>query len=95
MMVALAIRCESVMDDTSFGDRTGQWFWGMISSLGLGSMNDSRFDIDYVEDCVTRFLERDYEPDGRGGLFTIRHCDRDMRDVEIWTQLWLYIDSTH
>lgn len=95
MMVALTIRCESIMDDTSYGDRTDQWFWGMISSLGLGSMNDSRFDLDYVEDCVIRFLERDYEPDGRGGLFTIRHCDRDLRDVEIWTQLCLYLDSIH
>ena len=94
MMVALAIRCEEdTMDDPHIGDRTGQWFWGMIVNLGLGSMMDDRFDRRYVDEVVTRFLNRDYEPDGRGGLFTVRHCDRDLRDVEIWYQLCWYLDN--
>lgn len=94
MMIALAIRCEeNIMDDPNIGNRTGQWFWGMIVNLGLGSMMDSRFDRQFVDDAVARFLNREYEPDGRGGLFTIRHCDRDLRDVEIWYQLCWYLDS--
>ena len=94
MMLALAIRCEeSWMDDPNIGDRTGQWFWGMVRSLGLGSMTDDRFDIRYAEDVIARFLDREYEPDGRGGLFTIKDCDRDLRDVEIWYQLCWYLDS--
>jgi hypothetical protein len=45
MMVALAIRMEeSIMDDPEIGDRTGQWFWGMVVNLGLGSMTDGRYD---------------------------------------------------
>lgn len=94
MMVALAIRCEEdIMDDPNIGDRTRQWFWGMIVNLGLGSMLDAEFDESFVEETVTRFLNRDYEPSGRGGLFTVRHCDRDLRDVEIWYQLCWYLDS--
>lgn len=94
MMVALAIRCEeSIMDDPGRGDRTGQWFWGMVSNLGLGSMIDSRFDRQYVEEVVDRFLNRDYEPNGKGGLFTVRHCNRDLRTVEIWYQLCWYLDN--
>ena len=93
MMVALAIRCEETMDDPGIGDRTGQWFWGMIVSLGLGAMLDSRYDVDEVDDIIDRFLERDYEPDGVGGLFTIENCHRDLRDVEIWNQMWWYIGS--
>ena len=94
MMVALSIRCEeNIMDDPTIGDRTGQWFWSMITNLGLGSMTDDHFDIEYVEEVIERFLNRDYEPDGRGGLFTIRHCDQDVRDVEIWIQLLWYLDS--
>lgn len=94
MMVALAITCEeSIMDDPRIGDRTGQWFWGMIVNLGLGSMSDSRFDIAYVADTVERFLDREYEPDGKGGLFTIRDCKHDLRTVEIWYQLCWYLDS--
>lgn len=94
MMLALAIRCEeNIMDDPLIGDRTGQWFWEMIVSLGLGSMDDARFDIRYVDEAVTRFLNRDYAPDGRGGLFTIKRCREDLRRVEIWYQLCWYLDS--
>ena len=94
MILALAIRCEeTIMDDPEKGDRTGQWFWGMINNLGLGAMIDEKFDKNYVKEIVDRFLNRDYEPDGRGGLFTIRHCEDDLRNVEIWNQLCWYLDS--
>lgn len=94
MMVALAIRCEeTIMDDPLYGDRTGQWFWGMINNLGLGSMIDARFEEEYVRDVIKRFLNRDYEPDGTGGLFTIKRCEYDLRTVEIWCQLCWYLDT--
>lgn len=93
MMVALAIRCEDNMDDPRVGDRTGQWFWGMIVNLGLGSMTDNHFDKHRVRDVLQRFLEREYEPDGRGGLFTIKNCKYDLRDIEIWYQLSWYLGS--
>lgn len=94
MMIALAIRCEEhIMEDADIGDRTGQWFWNMITSLGLGSMTDFRFDLDYVEEVVDRFLNRDYERNGKGSLFTIEHTNRDMRSVEIWYQMCMYLDA--
>lgn len=94
MMIALSIRCEeSIMDDISVGDRTGQWFWGMIVNLGLGSMTDNRFDKAYCEEVISRFLNHEYEPDGKGGLFTVRDRDCDMRKIEIWYQLCYYLDT--
>ena len=93
MMVALIFKCEEFMDDPNIGDRTTQWFWHMIVSLGLGPMNDSSFDKREVEESVNRFLDHDYEPDGSGGLFTITNCDRDLRNVEIWHQMCWYLDK--
>ena len=94
MMVALALRCEeTIMDDPTLGNRTGQWFWGMIASLGLGSMSDDKYDKAYVNAIISRFLSRDYEPNGKGGLFTVKNCEQDMRDIEIWHQLCLYLNS--
>lgn len=93
MMIALAIRCEETMDDPSIGDRTSQWFWRMVVNLGLGSMYDRHFDMHYVDDVIDKFLNRDYEPDGKGGLFRVRNCEYDMRNVEIWSQLCYYLDS--
>ena len=56
-------------------------------------MTDDVFNRQYVEAAVTGLLNREYEPDGKGGLFTIKDCDRDLRTVEIWYQLCWYLDE--
>jgi len=94
MMIALSIRCEEhIMCDPDIGDRTGAWFWGMVESLGLTDMDDANFDRDFVEDTLARFMERDYRRDGKGGLFTVKNCRRDMRSAEIWYQMCWYLDE--
>lgn len=94
MMIALAIRMEEdIMDDPLMGDRTAQWFWKMIVSLGLNGMTDLYFNRAEAENIIGRFLTRNYSPNGKGGLFTIRNCNIDLREVEIWIQMCWYIDS--
>ena len=94
MMVALAQRCEtSIMHDEQFGNRTSMWFWGMIDSLGLSDQDDANFDPVIVDDILDRFMARDYEPNGDGGLFTIPNCDKDLRRVEIWYQMCWYLNT--
>lgn len=94
MMIALAIRCEErIMADPEKGDRTAQWFWEMISSLGLSSMTDYNFDQNFVDNIIWKFLNRKYMANGKGSLFTIRGWNRDARDAEIWHQLMAYLNS--
>lgn len=94
MLVALAIRCEKdIMDDFDMGDRTSQWFWQMIVNMGIGSMDDDRYDEKVVKKAVDTFLDRQYEPDGTGGLFTVKNCEYDLRTVEIWNQMLWYLDN--
>lgn len=94
MMVALALRCEdTIMTDEEYGDRTGLWFWNMIVSLGLGTMSDSRFDAKYVNVVLRRFMDRQYNRNGEGGLFTIDGLKKDMRNAEIWYQMCWYLDN--
>lgn len=94
MMVALAIRCEEqIMDDPTVGNRTGQWFWKMIVNLGLGSMNDSHYDEIHVMWTIDRFLSREYDADGHGGLFIVKDCERNLRRVPIWEQLCYFLDT--
>lgn len=96
MMVALALRCEhQIMEDDDFGDRTGHWFWGMIDSLGLLDEYDDVFDEDHVADVVYQFLNREYDRNGKGGLFTVENPPRDMRNVDIWYQMNYYLIEVH
>lgn len=95
MMVALALKCEeTLMTSTEYDNRTGVWFWGMIDSLGLNDMTNAFFDIDECELIISRFLDRDYDRTGAGGLFTVKGREQDMRDVEIWMQMNWYISQT-
>lgn len=94
MILALAIRCEeSIMSDPRIGDRTGQWFWKMITNLGLGGMTDSNYDEIHVDWSICRFLSHEYEPDGEGGLFRVRRPDGDFRRMTIWKQMCCFLDT--
>lgn len=94
MMVALSVRCEKhIMQDDDYGDRTRTWFWSMLDCLGLNAMDDSHYDETRVCAIVTVFLNRTYEKNGKGGLFCTRNNDIDMRDLEIWYQMFTYLDE--
>lgn len=94
MMVALSLRCEEhIMGDSELGDRTGLWFGKMIENLELDRADDDNFSEYYADNIIERMLKRQYEPDGRGGLFTVENCTRDLRQVEIWYQLCWYLNT--
>jgi len=94
MMIALALRCEEhIMSDPVVGNRTGQWFWNMIVNMGLGGMDDVKFDGLYTDAVVGKFLAREYEQNGKGGLFTVEGCRYDLRGIEIWYQMCWYLNS--
>ena len=65
----------------------------MIGSLGLESMTDDRFDGKEVYDIIDRFLDREFDPDGKGSLFWIPNCRFDLRDTEIWIAMLWYLDT--
>lgn len=94
MMIGLALRIEHhIMEDVDFGDRTTMWFSIMLKSLGIDSMNDSEFDEDYVRDVIDLFLDRKYWANGKGGLFTVYGCEKDMRSLDIWYQMCIFFDK--
>lgn len=96
MMIALAIRCEEqIMADDDEGNRTGQWFWGMIQNMRLASMSDERYDEEYVNKRLDIFSKRLYDIDGQGSLFpNINPRFRDQfLDAEIWYQMNWYLSE--
>lgn len=94
MMVGLAIRIEeTIMEDIDFGNRTSMWFWIMMKSLGLYEMKDDKVDKNIVESILIKFLNREYSPNGEGGLFTVNDTNNDLREVEIWYQMCMFFDK--
>lgn len=95
MLIALAARIENqLMWNYDLGDRTSQWFWIMMTNLGLNKLDDEHFDISIAEQRVNIFLDRMYEYNGEGGaLFVLDKPVADMRAVEIWYQVNWYISE--
>ena len=81
------------MDNPAFGNRTGKWFFDMITNLGLIHEDDSRIDIGYAKQRIERFLDRDYCSNGEGGLFVVRNTGRDLRTIDIWYQAMWYLNN--
>ena len=93
MMIALSIRCETdVMYNPSRGDRTYIWFWEMIENLGLIRMNNNNFNVIRVRNVLNTFMDRQYETDGKGGLFWVPGS-RGMENEEIWYQMNTFLNS--
>lgn len=90
VMVALSLRIEEQFID---GDDVGKWFWIMINNLGLGEYKDLYFNKAKVDRIVKKFIERDYNKNGSGGLFITNNDNKDMRNIEIWDQMHLYLNE--
>lgn len=94
LMISLADRLETeAMHGTTNRDRTPDWFWSMLYSLGLSDMTDDVYDEAAATRILRRFLRRRYERNGQGGLFTISDTSHDMRKYEIWYQASLYLSE--
>ena len=44
-------------------------------------------DLNYVDFCINRWLERKYQRNGNGGIFMVRDNYFDMRKMTIWKQM--------
>lgn len=95
VLIALSIACEDqLMADPAYGDRTGVWFWMMITNLGLQVYSDDKWSLDSENDVaylLDIFLSRKYSYTGIGGLFPLQICSRDQRKVDLWFQLQGYL----
>jgi hypothetical protein len=86
------------MSDNNYGNRTGEWFWVGINNLGLGHMYNSNFDENYVDMCLDRFENRQYNADGTdGGLYILENPapNQDMRYADVWYQINWYLSERY
>ena len=87
LLVSLAkMVSEDVLGTFYHENRTFEWFWMMIDNLGLLSVRPAE-----VERIVKKWVDRDFEFDGRGSPFPLRDPPEDQRTVEIWKQICNYI----
>lgn len=93
--VALARRMSFLMCGNDSQHHTEYYFWVMMRNLGLIKLTDDKWNYlngdFFCEEAVWRVLNRQYDPDGNGGIFPLRKYSEDQRSVEFWYQMqaWL------
>lgn len=100
MLIALAGRMDFELSDANDDtDLTTSYFWEMMDNIGLSSYSDDVFlEIDgpfAVDAIIQALLNREYDGDGEGGLFPLKHPQEDQRDVELWYQMNAYLEENY
>lgn len=97
MLVALSARMDHILYDYNLEDQTPRWFWMILGNLNLLAVDKSQRTWKYKQNknrlIIEKFLKREYDSNGKGGLFPLRHPKEDQRDVEIWYQMMNFINE--
>lgn len=95
VIVALAVRCESIMADMDENIPMREWFWKLLSNVGLTKFTDEMYydhgGTSEVDRILERIIERTYHRNGKGGLFPLKFAKEDQRKVELWYQMSVYL----
>lgn len=78
-------------------NRVPEWFWMMITNLGLNGMDDKHYDSIEADAVLRTWMNREYERTGRGSLFYIASTaldeKMDMREYELWYQMNIFLNE--
>lgn len=89
MLVALATR---IMYDYGTDRSKEEWFWELMSNLGLDKFNDAEYNETEVDTILDIWMHRKYEPNGYGSLFPIDgYFEGDATTMSVWDQMNLYM----
>lgn len=93
VLIALSGRMDGGVGISVVNNRleSASWFWTFIENLGLDKYDNKNFDEVDVEKICHIFIEREYDFDGFGGLFPLKHPTIDQRKIEIWEQAQAYL----
>lgn len=91
MLVALAIRIEDEYTGNPEDEHPEKIFWEMICNLKLDQFTDRAFQEEDVYLILKKWITRDFNKNGYGSIFPLKHTNRDQTKVEIWSQMNEYL----
>ncbi len=106
VLISIAERMDFMIDKEYVSENyTDKCFWELIENLGLDEFFDDVWDEGIRAECedrVSKWLYREYDKNGVGGIFPLRRVGKssrgmlggrnyDQRRVEIWYQMQTYM----
>lgn len=91
MLVALSI---DISEQSGAGDER-KFFSELLNNLNLLADDDSHYNESEVNYILERWLNRTYSPGGSGNIFYTMNSSVDMRKIDIWQQMMIYINEEY
>lgn len=64
------------------------YFWHLVQNIGL--LEDG-LDVNRIDKHINTVLERKFSSSGQGGLFPLKHPEKNQIAIEIWYQMSCYV----
>jgi hypothetical protein len=96
VLVGLSERMWELAYDPDNDNSSLYWFWMLVRNLGLTDYDDPNCDeedLSRIRDILVKFVNREYEENGTGGLFPLDYPEEDQREVELWYQMQHYMEG--
>ena len=94
VLAALSIRCERDIIGEPGNEIWGRLFWEMLHNVKV-DMNNDTFDPTIAMGYIHKWLDREYKPNGVGGVFPLKKCFEDQTQRELWYQMQSYISENY
>ena len=69
-------------------------FWVLLENLSLEKFSDEYLAagmFEEIDEILIIWIERHYNRNGVGGIFPVMRASKNMRNLELWDQMSLYI----
>lgn len=91
VLIAIAERLEFQVGDIMKGDHTADKFWEILRNLDIEKYDSGNFKPLNIKEKVRNWMYRKYKKNGFGSIFPCEKCEKDMRNLQIWDQMSVYM----
>lgn len=95
LLISLALRIDNEYLGNPNDPHPEIIFWEMICNLGLDKFDNSHYNGDLIYKIVGVFVQRMYDFNGNGGIFPLKMCEIDQKEVEIARQMKSYLNENY
>lgn len=93
VLIGIAKRLEFEVGNVMHGDHTNERFWELLANLDIEKYSAGNYKPLNIKEKVRKWMSRKYKKDGFGSIFPVKKCEKDMRLLQIWDQMSLYVEE--
>ena len=95
VLIGIADRLEFQVGNIMEGYFLNERFWELLRNLDIEKYSAGNYKPLNIKEKVRNWMLRRYKRNGLGGIFPVKKCEFDMREMQIWDQMSVYIEEKY